>query len=95
MRWLWIVLAYWAVMNLLGLWLCFLDKYKARKQSCRIPEKTLLGVCAIGGAVGLWAGMYLFRHKTKHLSFVLFVPLCSVIQIALLVWLFIQNWQYI
>ena len=64
---------------------CFLlmlsDKERAKKQLWRIPEKVLFLVAAFGGSVGALAGMYLFRHKTKHLRFAVGMPILAVLQI--------------
>ena len=61
-----------------------LDKYKARKGMWRIPESTLLLAAAVGGALGAWIGMFVFHHKTKHLKFILCVPLFLLLHILLL-----------
>jgi len=58
------------------------DKRKAQKKLWRIPESTLLLIAAIGGGIGSLAGMYTFRHKTKHLKFTLGVPTILILQIA-------------
>ena len=63
------------------------DKWKARHDSWRIPEKTLFLSAILGGSPGALAGMYLFRHKTKHKSFVIGMPLILLLQIALVVFL--------
>ena len=60
-----------------------IDKWKARHDSRRIPEKTLFLSAILGGSVGSLAGMYLFRHKTKHLSFTVGMPLILAVQVAL------------
>lgn len=53
------------------------DKRLARKRNTwRIPEATYFLLAALGGAVGVGLGMLLWRHKTKHLSFCVLVPLC-------------------
>ncbi|RAP27474.1 hypothetical protein C2W64_00973 [Brevibacillus laterosporus] len=53
------------------------DKRLARKHNTwRIPEATFFLLAALGGAVGVGLGMLLWRHKTKHLSFCVLVPLC-------------------
>ena len=39
------------------------------------------------GSAGTWAGMYLFRHKTKHWYFVAGMPLILVCQAALAIYL--------
>lgn len=64
-------------MNLLGLILMGTDKSLARRHKWRIAERTLFLTAALGGAFGSWLGMYLFRHKTKHWYFVVFMPLLS------------------
>lgn len=88
------------VMTLVGLGAMGLDKTIARKNGervqrgkkprRRIPEKTLFLIAALGGSLGVLAGMYLFRHKTKHKSFVFGVPLILAAQIAL-AWLLVTN----
>ena len=83
-----VVLAYLAVMTIVGLIIMKADKTKAEKKKWRIKEATLFLVSAIGGSLGTWAGMYLFRHKTKHWYFVVGMPLILIAHIALLVFLF-------
>ena len=58
------------------------DKSKAKRGAWRIPEKTFFIVSLLGGSLGTWAGMYVFRHKTKHWYFVIFIPLILAAQIA-------------
>ena len=62
--------AYLAVMNFIGFAAMGLDKYKAKAHAWRIPEKTLFLLSILGGSAGTWAGMYVFRHKTRHWYFV-------------------------
>ena len=50
----------------------------------RIPEKTLLLLAALGGGIGAWLGMELFRHKTQHRSFRICVPLFTLIWIVVI-----------
>lgn len=74
------LLIYLLFINFLGLILYALDKAKSkRKGSSRIPERTLLWVARLGGGVGCWLGMMLFRHKTKHTRFRVLVPLWMVV----------------
>lgn len=58
------------------------DKSKARRRAWRIPEKTLFLLSLLGGSVGSLAGMYTFRHKTRHLKFVLGMPLILILHLA-------------
>lgn len=60
------VLAYVTVLNLIGLITAFSDKRKARKNAWRVPEKAFLWLAVFGGGIGVLAGFFAFRHKTKH-----------------------------
>lgn len=82
-----VVLIWLAAINLLALALMGLDKSYARRGKWRIPEKVLFLSAALGGSPGAIAGMFLFRHKTKHLSFVLGLPAILLAQLILALWL--------
>ena len=77
--------------NLVTFCLMAVDKKLAIKGKRRIPEKTLLLSAWILGGIGGFAGMILCSHKTKHLRFVVQLPLAAVITLAaavlLTVWL--------
>ena len=78
------VLLIWVLAwTLIAFALMGVDKWKARHDSWRIPEKTLFLSAILGGSVGALAGMYLFHHKTKHLSFTVGMPLILAVQIVL------------
>ena len=72
-----------AAINLIGFALMGIDKHKAKKRAFRIPEATLFIVAIIGGSIGSIIGMYAFRHKTKHFSFVYGMPFILILQIIL------------
>ena len=80
-----------AVMSVFLFAMMGIDKGKARRGTWRIPEKTLFVFALLGGAVGGTAGMFLFRHKTKHLSFRLGFPLLAAAQLALLARLWMKS----
>ena len=82
-----LVLLYLIIVNAAAFLLMLADKLKAKSGAWRIPEATLMGIAAIGGSVGALAGMYLFRHKTKHIKFTLGIPVILIGQIALVIWL--------
>jgi uncharacterized membrane protein YsdA (DUF1294 family) len=73
---------YLLLINALAFLLMLIDKYKAKKNLWRIRESTLLLIAVIGGSIGALAGMYTFRHKTKHLKFTLGIPVILVLQIV-------------
>ncbi|MBC3940032.1 DUF1294 domain-containing protein [Anaerotruncus massiliensis (ex Liu et al. 2021)] len=78
----------WALfaVNAVGLAACGLDKWKAKRGAWRIPEKTLFFFAVIGGGWGVWAGMYLFRHKTRRWYFVVGIPAITLAEYGLLAW---------
>ena len=78
-----LILIYLLIVNALGFLLMLVDKQKARKNLWRIPESTLFLMAAIGGSIGSIAGMYRFRHKTKHWQFVIGMPAILIAQIVL------------
>lgn len=45
------------------------DKRQAKKKGQRIPERTLWLLAIIGGGIGAYFGMQVFRHKTRHTAF--------------------------
>lgn len=80
----WEVMAiYLIIINIIGLVLMGIDKSRAKRRAFRIPEATLFSVAIFGGSVGSILGMYLFRHKTRHLKFTIGMPIILLIQIAL------------
>jgi uncharacterized membrane protein YsdA (DUF1294 family) len=76
---------YLILINAVSFLLMLIDKYKARKKLWRIPEGLLLSTVFAGGSLGALIGMYLVRHKTKHLQFVLGIPIMLVIHIMIAV----------
>lgn len=76
------ILIYLLIINAVGFLVMTADKLYAKKNMRRIPERTLLGVAVIGGSIGVWAGMYAVRHKTKHMKFVIGIPLILLCQLG-------------
>ena len=64
-----VILIYLCVINLAAFLAMGLDKWKAKKNAWRIPEKTLFLLVILGGSVGGVLGMQIFRHKTRHWYF--------------------------
>ena len=77
-----LILLYLLIVNAVAFLLMLVDKRKAQKKLWRIPESTLLLSSAIGGSIGSLAGMYTFRHKTKHLKFTMGVPAILIAQLT-------------
>lgn len=64
------------------------DKKRAIKHQYRISEGTLWLIAILFGAVGMTLGMKAFRHKTKHLHFKVGLPLLSMIEIVLFLYIY-------
>ena len=79
------IIIYLVIINLLGFYMMWSDKRKAKKGAWRIPEQTLFVVTALGGGIGTISGMYIFRHKTKKLKFTIGLPVILILEILLLV----------
>lgn len=72
-----------------------LDKSYAKRGGRRISERTLLLSAAFMGATGALFGMYIFRHKTKHMRFKLGVPLLLILNgaIVFVVYNVVKSWN--
>ena len=81
------MIIYLLLINAVGFGVMLYDKYLAKNNLWRIPEKTLLGIAAFGGSIGCWLGMYTVRHKTKHLKFTIGIPVILVVQIGAAIFL--------
>ncbi|BAM47085.1 DUF1294 domain-containing protein [Amphibacillus xylanus] len=75
------------IINLCSLIIMKVDKSRARNNQWRIPEMNIWLISLLGGSVGTYIGMKLFRHKTKHLSFKIGIPLLILIQALTLIML--------
>lgn len=83
------LLLYYFVINITATILTIVDKRRAQKKQWRIPERTLILLGAAGGALGEFIAMLCIRHKTKHLKFVISMPVFIVLHIVLLYRLFL------
>lgn len=81
---------YLVIMNIIGFFIMLIDKKKAQKGKWRIPEKTLLLISLFGGSIGTLVGMYLFRHKTQKLRFVIGFPMILIFQVIIAIYLIVK-----
>ena len=86
-----ILIVYLMLINLIGFAAMALDKRRAIRHKWRIPERTLFLIALLFGSIGVLTGMYVFRHKTKHLSFSIGIPAILVAQLLLLSFLYSWN----
>lgn len=71
---------YGIILNIAGFAAMGIDKSKARRNAWRIPEARLFLIACLGGSIGSIAGMYFFRHKTRHWYFVWGMPAILTVQ---------------
>lgn len=76
---------YLLIINLIAFASMGIDKSRAKRKAYRIPEKTLFLFAFLFGSIGANAGMQVFRHKTKHLKFVIGMPLILILQAAVVI----------
>ncbi|WP_027308167.1 DUF1294 domain-containing protein [Caloramator sp. ALD01] len=74
---------YLLIINVLGILLIMVDKFKAKYKRWRIRENTLLIVALIGGSIGVYLSMYLFHHKTRKPKFRYGVPAIIILQLLI------------
>ncbi|UTI44733.1 DUF1294 domain-containing protein [Niallia sp. RD1] len=63
-----------------------IDKKRAIKHQYRISERTLWITAILFGALGLFIGMKNFRHKTKHALFKYGLPILSVLELGIVLY---------
>ncbi|EOR25459.1 DUF1294 domain-containing protein [Niallia alba] len=80
------LLIYLVVINILGYSLMMIDKKRAIKHQYRISERTLWITAILFGALGLFIGMKNFRHKTKHALFKYGLPILSVLELGIVLY---------
>lgn len=87
-------LLYLLAWSLLGLVLMGVDKRRAIRNKRRISEKNLFLISFFGGVAGSTAGMFLFRHKTRHWYFRYGLPALLLLQLGLIFFLVSKGYFY-
>ena len=82
---------YLIIINLIGFYVMWSDKRKAKKGKRRIPEKTLFILVGLGGGIGGILAMYLFRHKTKKTRFVIGFPAILIFEVLVVIAILVAN----
>ncbi len=88
-----ILIAYFAI-NFIAFIIMLVDKIKSTQRGAeRISEGTLFFMAAAFGAIGVYLGMFTFRHKTQKFYFLIGIPLIIIQNAALVyvIYLFLQN----
>lgn len=80
------IIIYLLVMSVVAIITCIYDKRISKKNrvELRVPERGLMIISAIGGSVAMLITMLLIRHKTKHVKFMLGIPVMIIVQAAII-----------
>ena len=84
-----VIVMWLVIVNIAAVLMTMWDKNRARRREWRVSESTLWVTAALGGAAAMFLTMFVIRHKTRHLSFMIGLPLLSVVQIAVLYLMFL------
>jgi uncharacterized membrane protein YsdA (DUF1294 family) len=80
------LLGYITGVSIISIVVCIYDKIAAKHNpKHRTREATLLLLSALGGSVAMFITMQIIRHKTKHVKFMLGIPLIIIAQVLLAV----------
>ncbi len=78
-----VLCAYLAVISIISVIVTIYDKWAAkRRPKKRIRESSLLALALVGGSVAMLATMLIIRHKTRHVKFMLGLPIVIAVQLA-------------
>ena len=82
-----VLLIYLLIISVVSIIICVYDKKISKKNNVklRVPEKRLLFFSAIGGSIAMFVTMLIIRHKTKHVKFMVGIPLIISLQVAAVV----------
>jgi uncharacterized membrane protein YsdA (DUF1294 family) len=86
MKYMEVLIGYLIFINIISLVAYAMDKHKAKKKKWRIPERNLLLAALLGGSVGALIGVFGLRHKSRHLKFVLGVPIIFALHVIFAVY---------
>ena len=78
------------IINIISFILMGIDKRAAKNNMYRIPEKVFFTLSIFLGSLGTYIGMYKFRHKTKHLSFKILIPILLIVNIICIYYIFLH-----
>ena len=78
---------YIAFISLVSIIVCAVDKRLAKIEGARrVPEITLIALCAFGGSVAMLFTMLLIHHKTQKAKFMIGVPVIIILQFSCMWW---------
>lgn len=85
------MIIYLAVMALVSVVMTVADKSSAKRGGWRVPEATLMMLGLFGGALPMYMTMKIIRHKTRHLKFMIGLPIEIALHVAVASYLIYLN----
>ena len=82
------IIIYFVIINLITFIIFWYDKWMAQGKSWRVPESVLWILALLGGSIGALVSMFIFRHKTKKISFQFILVIIILIQVITIIFLF-------
>ena len=82
-----IFVPYIAIISIVAIVITIKDKICAKLDKSRTPEKKLLLISALGGSLAMLITMLLIRHKTRHMKFMIGIPVILILQIIIVCYL--------
>lgn len=82
------LLVWLVLINIVAVFVYRSDKKKSEKGKWRTRETNLLLYPLFGGGIGSAIGMYVFRHKTKRIKFIIGVPILTIVSVIIIYSLF-------
>jgi uncharacterized membrane protein YsdA (DUF1294 family) len=82
-----IIYIYLIVINIYSFIIVNVDKYKALKHKWRIKESNFFALAFLGGALGIFISMKIFRHKIRYNRFRYGIPFIILLNIITFYWI--------
>lgn len=83
-----VFIIYYIIISIYGVSITISDKKRAVKEKRRMSENHLMITGLIGASLPMLITMKIIRHKTKHLKFMIGLPVESLFHIILLILIF-------
>lgn len=77
------LLIYLIAISIIAIITTIYDKLCAIGRRWRVKENTLMLISALGGSLAMYITMLIIRHKTRHIKFMLGIPLIIIIQLII------------
>ena len=76
---------YIGLISIVSMIVTAVDKARSKNGKWRVPEKTLILLSALGGSLAMYLTMNIIRQKTRHIKFMLGIPIIMLFQ-AIVIW---------